>query len=42
MKLFVQIIIYFCIFVCGFAISIPLGIARVSGFVLFIYFFIYI
>lgn len=29
-KLLVQIIIYFCIFVCGFAISIPLGIASMQ------------
>lgn len=42
MKLLVQIIIYFCIFVCGFVLSIPLGIASVSGFVLFINFFVYI
>ena len=29
-KLLVQIIIYFCIFVCGFAISTPVGIASLK------------
>jgi hypothetical protein len=32
-KLLVQIIIYFCIFVCGFAISTPVGIASLKQFI---------
>lgn len=37
LQLLVQTLLYFCIFLCGFAISIPVGVNMVGKFVIVLY-----